>query len=167
MNIHFKIPTALLDEVLADLKRPHPFATERLGFLAGKCCSSREGLLLIAHSYLVTPDDWYIDDSAYGCVFGPQAIRAAMQVCLDKKACMFHVHLHDHEGVPTFSRADLRESANFIPDFFNVRPEIPHGALVLSSDKAVGLCWYPGREKPIRINKFSGVGFPMRHVGRL
>ncbi len=165
MRIHFKITDFLLKSILDDLRRPHPFAEERMGFVASKPTWSREGLLLVAHSFLPTPDEWYIEDPNFGCVFGPDAIRTAMQYCLDKKACMFHVHLHDHEGLPWFSRADLRESANFVPDFFNVRPEIPHGTLVLSDNRAAGLCWYPGRSKPRRIDKVTAVGFPMRNIG--
>jgi len=165
MKIHFKLKDVLLNDILNDLRRPHPFAEERMGFIAAKPTWSREGLLLLAHSFLATPDDWYIKDRNYGCVFGPDAIRNAMQYSLDKKACMFHVHLHDHDGRPWFSRTDLNESGKFVPDFFNVRPDIPHGTVVLSNDGAAGLCWYPGKRKPQRIDRFTAVGMPMRKLG--
>lgn len=165
MKVHFKLTGDLLNKVLDDLRRPHPFAEERMGFIACKPSWSREGLLLLAHSFLSTPDGWYVDDDDFGCVFGPDAIRAAMQYSLDKKACMFHVHLHDHDGLPWFSRIDLKESANFVPDFFNIRPDIPHGAVVLSNNGAAGLCWFPARLKPQRIDKITAVGLRMRNLG--
>ena len=165
MKIHFKINRRLLDEIRADLSRPHPFAAERLGFIGCKLSSGREELLVLAHSYLSIPDDWYIDDPAYGCVFGPKAILHAMQFSKTNEASMFHVHLHDHRGLPWFSRTDLKESAKFVPDFWNVSALLPHGTLVLSRDRAAGLCWYPGHKKPHRIAKLSQVGWPMQDLG--
>lgn len=166
MKIHFKIKKRLLDEVRADLSRPHPFAAERLGFVACRPSAGRAELLILAHSYLTVPDDWYIDDPAYGCVFGPNAILEAMQFSKTNEASMFHVHLHDHRGLPWFSRTDLRESKKFVPDFWNVSPLLPHGTLVLSQDRAAGLCWYPGDTKLNRISKLSRVGWPMQDLGR-
>ncbi len=63
-----------------------------------------------------------------------------------------------------FSRTDARESAKFVPDFWNVRPEMPHGALVASKDSLWGLCWYPGMSAPIEIGEFVVVGSPMVFV---
>ena len=100
-------------------------------------------------------------------MFNADAMRAAMQFALTNDASMFHVHLHEHSGSPWFSRPDLRESRRFIPDFWNVKPGLPHGTLVLSVDAAAGLCWYPRREKPIRIAQITVVGFPMRFLGRV
>ncbi len=165
MKIHFKITKALLHEIRTDLSRPHPFAEERLGFLGCKASSGRDGLLILAHSYLTTPDKWYIRDDNYGCVFGPDAILTAMKFSKANKACMFHVHMHGHSGVPWFSRIDLKESAKFVPDFWNVSSKLPHGTLVLSDNKAAGLCWYPKRPKPFRITKLSTVGWPMENLG--
>jgi hypothetical protein len=90
-----------------------------------------------------------------------------MQFALTNDASMFHVHVHEHVGIPWFSRTDLRESRKFVPDFWNVRPNLPHGVIVLSADAAAGLCWYPGREKPISISHITAVGRPMRFLGRL
>ncbi len=54
---------------------------------------------------------------------------------------MFHVHMHGHAGRPGFSRIDLREQSKFVPDFFKVRREMPHGAIVFSRDMAAGRVW--------------------------
>jgi hypothetical protein len=88
-----------------------------------------------------------------------------MQFALTHDASIFHVHLHDHDGLPWFSRPDLRESQRYIPDFWNVRPNLPHGTLVLSANGAAGLCWYPRRAKPIRVRRITALGFPMKLLG--
>ncbi len=166
MNIHFKITGEVLKSVIADLSRPHPFAGERAGFIGCKASRSREGVLILAHRYLPLQDDWYTDDERYGCFFNADAMRAAMQFALTADASMFHVHMHEHLGTPWFSRTDLRESSKFVPDFWNIRPNLPHGTLVLSEDSAAGLCWYPGEGKPTRISRITAVGFPMRFLER-
>jgi hypothetical protein len=165
MNIHFKLTTGLLDTIRADLRRPHPFADERAGFIACKPSACRGGILVLAHTYIALEDEWYDDDPRFGCVFNSHAMRVAMQFALTHDASMFHVHLHDHDGLPWFSRPDLRESRRFVPDFWNVRPTLPHGTLVLSTDGAAGLCWYPRREKPIRMRRITALGFPITLLG--
>jgi hypothetical protein len=165
MKIHFKITVALLDGIVGDLRRPHPFAAERAGFIGCKVSRCLDGILVLAHTYISLPDDWYVDDQRFGCVFNSHAMREAMQFALTNDASMFHVHLHDHKGLPWFSRPDLEESRRYVPDFWNVKPMLPQGTLVLSADAAAGLCWYPRVEKPLRISTISAVGFPMRFLG--
>jgi proteasome lid subunit RPN8/RPN11 len=165
MRFHFKITVALLDSIVADLRRPHPFAAERAGFIGCKVSGCRTGTLILAHTYISLADDWYLDDQRFGCVFNSEAMRAALQCALTNDASMFHVHLHDHPGLPWFSRPDIRESARYVPDFWNVKPTLPHGTLVLSADAAAGLCWYPKVKKPIRISAITAVGCPMRFLG--
>ncbi len=165
MNVHFKVTVGLLGTILADLRRPHPFADERAGFIGCKPSGCRGGILVLAHTYIPLQDDWYHDDSRFGCVFNSHAMRAAMQFALTHDASMFHVHLHDHFGFPWFSRPDLRESGRFIPDFWNVNSKLPHGTLVLSADAAAGLCWYPRQQNPIRIRRITAVGLPMKFLG--
>jgi hypothetical protein len=167
MNVHFKLTAALLEDAIADLRRPHPFAAERAGFIGCKAAACRGGALVLAHTYIPLPDDWYLDDPRFGCVFSADAMRAAMQFALTNDASMFHVHLHDYGGVPWFSRPDLRESSKFVPDFWNVKPDLPHGTLVLSADAAAGLCWYPRRKSPLRISRITALGFPTRFVERV
>ncbi len=165
MKVHFKLRTAMVGEILADLRRPHAFAAERAGFIGCKVSAYKSGILVLAHTYIRLQDDWYIDDPRYGCFFNADALRAAMQFALTNEAAMFHVHLHDHSGPPWFSETDLREARRFVPDFWNVKPELPHGVLVLSADGAAGLCWYPHKERPIRIRKITSVGLPVRFLG--
>lgn len=161
MNIHFKLTSRQLQLVLSDLRRPHPHASERLGFLGCRVSQSTDGLLILGASYITVPDHQYVEDNDAGCVFDAQAMRVAMQHSLSHNESIFHVHLHGHKGIPSFSRTDLRESATYVPDFWHVTPQLPHGTLVLSLTHAAGLCWYPGRNNPLPITDVTAVGSQM------
>jgi hypothetical protein len=69
--------------------------------------------------------------------------------------------MHEHSGMPGFSRVDLTEYMKFVPDFFNAVPAMPHGAIVLSHDRAIGLCWRTQGAQPVQISQFTGVGAPL------
>jgi hypothetical protein len=170
MTVIWRVRRDLIDEVRRDLKRPHPFAAERVGFLS--CRAGRladNGLVVVAANYRPIDDADYVDDPAVGAMMGPAAIRKAMQTAYNAGAgdiSMFHVHIHDHGGMPSFSRVDLMENAKFVPDFFNVAPRMPHGAIVLSHDRAAGMCWGEAGLYPVHIDRFGVVDAPLQTWGR-
>ncbi len=165
MRAVFKVVDRLLEGVRLDLARRHEFAAERVGFFVCRPASLvLDGVVILAHDYRPVEDDDYVDDSTVGAMMGPAAIRKALEFALNNKVSMLHVHMHDHAGCPRFSRIDARESAKFVPDFWNVRPEMPHGALVASKDSLYGMCWYPGKSEPIEIGEFVVIGSPMVFV---
>jgi hypothetical protein len=165
MRVVFKVVDRLLERVRVDLARPHEFAAERVGFFVCKTASLvPQGAVILTHDYRPVEDDDYLDDATVGAMMGPAAIRKALQYALNNEIGMFHIHMHDHGGYPRFSRTDARESAKFVPDFWNVRPEMPHGALVVSRDSLYGMCWYPGMSEPIEISEFVVIGSPMVFV---
>ena len=165
MKVLFKVVDRLLERVRYDLARPHEFAAERVGFFVCRPASiAPEGVVILAHDYKPVEDQDYIDDPSVGAMMGPHAIRKALEFALNNKVGMFHVHMHEHIGRPRFSRVDYSESAKFVPDFWNVRPEMPHGALVASKDSLYGLCWYPGISTPAEIDEFVVVGSPMSFI---
>jgi len=162
MRVLFKIMDRLLEQVRLDLLRPHAFAAERVGFLVcGVAKLAPSGTVILAHSFRPVEDTDYVDDPTVGAMMGPGAIRKALEFALNNKVGMFHVHMHDHSGRTRFSLIDARESARFVPDFWNVRPGIPHGAAVLSRNSAFGMCWHPAVPVPIEIDEFVVVGSPM------
>jgi hypothetical protein len=167
MTIQFKITRRLQDKVLRDLSRPHPFACERVGFISCKPAASRNGLIILAGEYHAVADEDYLPDQLVGAMMGPGAIRKALQFAYNHRVSMFHVHAHDHTGIPRFSTTDLRESTKFVPDFFNVQPNLPHGALILSRDSGIARCWYGSTELPIWISKITVVGSPMTFIHAL
>ena len=122
------------------------------------------GMIILAHDYHVVDDADYLHDRTVGAMMGPAAIRKAMQVTYSDHVGAFHVHMHDHHGTPQFSSVDLRESAQFMPGFWNVRPQMPHGAIVLSHDSLYGICWVPSTRQKTTISKFQVVGAPMLDI---
>lgn len=163
MRIRFKITQGLLDAVKEDLARVHEFAAERVGFLSCRAGSAgSDDLVILAHAYHPVQDADYLDNADAGATMGPDAIRKALQIAWRDRLSMFHIHVHEHRGTPGFSRIDSVESARFVPDFWHVRPDMPHGALVFSTDRAYGRCWYPGQNLPVEIAEFSFVGSPTR-----
>jgi hypothetical protein len=162
MNIHFKINGALIAAARIDLRRPHPFAHERVGFIAAGLTAAGDDLLVLARTYRPVLDSDYLNDPSVGAMMGPEAIRKALQWAMETGAALFHVHMHGGRGLPGFSGVDLRENAKFVPDFCKVAPQSAHGAIVLSDTAARGQVWL-GRKRPHTfIERFTEVGPPLR-----
>jgi hypothetical protein len=162
VRLAFRISRTLLAKALDDLRRPHPFAAERVGFLSCKVGRLKpDGLVVLAENFHPVIDEDYVDDRTVGAMMGSDAIRKAMQVALRGQSCMFHVHIHEHQGQPRFSTTDLRETPKFVPDFWNVCPELVHGAIVFSTDSMAGRCWYNQHKSPAEFTELSIVGSPM------
>ena len=164
MKVTLKLPADMHDEILKDLRREHPFAAERVGFIVARPTRSKTGIILIASRYVVVPDDGYAEDYSAGAVMNEKTIFGAMQIGYAENASVIHVHLHDGKGRPGFSGIDRRESAKFVPAFLGARPEYPHAAVILSSDSFVGLCWLKGKRKPLPMSRFVVVGRHLRKV---
>ncbi|NUT16882.1 MAG: hypothetical protein HOQ33_20580, partial [Cupriavidus sp.] len=143
MKATIQICEALLKRMHADLSRPHAFAAERVGFVTCTAKHTELGWRLTAASYESVPDQGYIDDPSVGAAVSGNVFRTYLQRAHGEPISVIHVHRHDHCGKPAFSAVDRHESERFVPDFLNVRPELPHGVLVLSYDNAQALIWDP------------------------
>jgi hypothetical protein len=166
MNVNFRITAGLLAAIRADLHRPHPVASERVGFISTGIAGSRDGLLLLAQGYRPVADDDYVRDDTVPVMMGPAAIRKAMQWALTDRVGIFHVHTHGGTGIPGFSGIDLRENAKFVPSFLNVAAQRAHGAIVLSENAARGQVWLSRGAAALFISEFVEVGAPRRKWGR-
>jgi len=164
VKLSVKMRADLLHEILCDLRRRHPFAAERVGFIIARPTRSTKGIILLASRYVVVPDDGYAEDFSAGAVMNEKTVFGAMQIGYAENVSVIHVHLHDHRGKPRFSPTDRRESARFVPAFVGARPEYPHAAIVLSGDSFVGFCWLRGKKKPVPISQFVVVGPHVRKV---
>ena len=163
MNIRFKIATALLSMVRIDLRRPHPFAHERVGFIAAGLAAAYDELLILAREYRPLCDDEYLPDPSVGAMMSAEAIRRARQWALNERVAIFHVHTHGGRGIPGFSGIDVRENAKFVPNFVSVAPHCVHGAIVLSDTAAFGQVWLDRKSPQPFITAFSEVGMPIRN----
>jgi hypothetical protein len=165
MTAEIRISRQLVERIQADLRRRHPFAHERVGFLTCKTAAlPDDGVLMIPTSYYPLRDDEYVESDEVGAMMGEEAIGRAMQLAYRGRESIVHVHEHGHLGQPGFSKIDVTEGRAFMPDFFNASPRQPHGLLVLSRDYATALVWRPGRVSDCRA-AVTIVGAPVRFVG--
>lgn len=165
MKVVFKITSALLETIRADLRRPHPFAYERVGFILAGLAKSAEAVVVLARNYQPVADEDYLRDSSVGAMMGPEAIRKTMEWALLGGVAIFHVHSHGGAGVPRFSHVDVRENAKFVPDFLKVAPQNIHGSIVVSDNAAAGQFWV-ARDRPAqRVTRFVEVGAPIKKWG--
>ena len=165
MKVRFKITTALLTNIRMDLRRLHPFAHERVGFISAGLSASGDDVLVLAREYCPVRDDEYLRDPSVGAMMGADAIRRALQWGMQDGVALFHVHTHGGRGVPGFSGIDLRENSKFVPDFFKVAPQCVHGAIVLSDTAAHGRVWFARSQPHHVIASFIEVGVPLRKWG--
>lgn len=150
----------------ADLLRPHAFAAERVGFLfVGSGKAEGGEVLAIGAEYRSVADDHYVEDTRSGARISGNAIRMAMQHVLDTGHGAFHVHLHDHPGVPGFSGMDRDEQPRLVRSLRNVGRDVPHGMLVLSDDSAAAWVWLPGQDIPVVPDQIAIVGYPALLIG--
>jgi hypothetical protein len=157
MRVIFRATDRFIQDIRGDLARAHSFAAERVGFISIRATDTRDTLILLAAAYHPVADDDYLDDATVGAMMGQEAIRKALNIALLQPVGMIHVHMHDHKGRPNFSRTDRREQLKFVPDFFKVRPQMPHGAIVLSHNMASGRLWLDP-ETNVSISEFNIVG---------
>jgi len=165
MSTTLKLLEGHLSEIHADLSRPHQFAAERVGFLtAGMHRAGSEVVTLLASRWHVVADEDYIENPLVGASIGSGAFRKILQYGYFNPVCIFHVHRHDHRGRPEFSDIDVESACQYVPSFFNVCRDHPHGVIVLSLDSASGFVWMPGNTKPECIARFDVIGVPLRRL---
>lgn len=140
-----------------DLERSHAFAHERVGFVTVRAAKGAEGLVLFADEYYPVADNEYLRDPSVGAMISQEAFRKALELALLKGVGVFHVHMHGLSPHLWFSGTDLREQAKFVPDFFSVCPQMPHGALVLNAKTVAGRVWL-GPSDVRKIDVFEEVG---------
>lgn len=166
MMAQLRITRQLVESMHEDLERPHRFAAERVGMLYCRFSQSRRtGLVILAHHYAPIPDDQYLDDPRFGAVIGSDAFRDVIQHVYDEPVSAFHVHIHPGSGAPRPSLPDLEETAEFVPDFFHGRQDVPHGAIILSQNSLSGRVWFSEHGLPQPIAEIRVVGSPMQRIG--
>lgn len=162
MNSEIRIPRSIYENTLEDLRRPHPYAFERVGFLVAKHSNAagHTQIFLVA-DYLPLADERYIEDDSVGARIDGEAIRSAMQRILTDRVTLLHVHLHDHYGLPTMSSTDRRETPPIIQSFCNVG-NLAHGLLVFSRNAAIAQIKASKTDNLSAVARISVVGYPLR-----
>jgi hypothetical protein len=103
-------------------------------------------LTLIA-DYSPIADDRYLDDPRAGATIDSTAIRSVLQRVLTDGESAFHVHRHEHTGIPWPSRTDRRTIHELSRSFLAAAPDVVHGGIVVSLDSASAL-GYTDRDAP-------------------
>ena len=154
----------LYDTMQSDLRRPHPFAAERVGFVFGRIANAATSwpLIFLTH-YREIEDRRYMHDTTVGARIDGVAIQDAMQSVLDGNEGAFHVHLHEWPGRPQFSTTDATELPAIVRSLRTVGPRQAHGLLLLSDDSAYADVWMPSQKNPVS-SRINVVGFPMKII---
>ena len=158
---HIRLLSELWGEIQNDLRRPHAHAFERVGVLYGRTVATQPFLVLL-HSYRPVADVNYVPDDTVGARINSEAIRSAIEASLRDGTAAFHVHLHDHLGMPGFSWDDEKSIARLAPSFQAVSPNNLHGALLLSRSDAIAAIWMPGARGKSIAASVTVVGWPAR-----
>lgn len=175
MIAHIRLLKSLYERVLADLRRPHPFASERVGFLFARMGTAADATRLIFPlDYVPVPNDQYLPttDLDVGAEISSEAIRDTMQRVMSTGEGAFHVHLHEHLGRPRFSHVDMKDFPLLVRSFQRASPASAHGGFLFSKDDCLASVWLPGQSNPVTAEKITVVGYPLRfhggdrHVGR-
>lgn len=161
-EIIIRIPKSIHRQMLDDLRRPHDYAFERVGFLVTRSVNIESDVtLIIGVSYLPVADENYIHDDSVGAKINSTAIRIAMQTSLDNKSGCFHVHLHDHSGKPGPSYTDEKDLPKVASSLANIAQHQTNGYLILSSDSAYASVLLPAEKVFYQASRFSVIGSPM------
>lgn len=163
-KIKIRIPQSIYDHMMKELRKPHVYAHERVGFLTSGSKMLASGVLIITitgfHSVC---DDDYIKDDSVGARINSAAIRKAMQLILDREEGCFHVHLHDHFGMPSPGTTDKKGIPGIVNSFANVSSQ-PHGFIIFSKDSFYVTVKIAGITQLITPQIISVIGYPMKFV---
>jgi hypothetical protein len=144
----------------ADLRRPHAFAEERVGFLLAREAEVEAGRLLLARAYVPVNEEEYLPDGRVGARINREAIRRMLGYALAAESIL-HVHLHEQPGPPCFSPVDEENLQELIPSFCALAPQFIHGALLLSGEQGIARGWKLGAEGSFSISTITVVGYPL------
>lgn len=135
------ISNHLLKKALDDLKHPHEFAFERIGFFICK----NQGDIIFADDWFSLEDKFYVESDRYGALIGEDGMQAIMQKAYSTQSCMFHFHLHEFQKRPIFSSVDLKSlQTEMIPSIYNFSKNCIHGGLIKGLKDFSGIYFMKG-----------------------
>ncbi|MBK7763323.1 MAG: hypothetical protein IPI46_08105 [Bacteroidetes bacterium] len=145
-KIYIRIPERLLEAILEDLRRPHDYAYERVGFCYGRSVKTSEtDWLIILNDYKPVKDENYIETNQVGARINSKAITEGFQFAYTNKMSLFHIHLQDFDGgLPEFSFDDLLSGNELMESITSFVTSQVHGLIVLSNNSFNALSIVPG-----------------------
>src|SRR5438270_13963485 len=119
MTCSVRMTRKFADAVVADLRRQHPWAFERVGFLYCETTRVGDHWTMYPTYYDPVADERYLHDDSVGAAIDGAAVRRAMQRALDTRLGTLHVHLHS-ALVTDFGKLDVDEQERLIPSLIAV-----------------------------------------------
>lgn len=157
-----RVPDVFYHAMLNDLKRPHPFAMERVGFFSTNMSNAGPYFKIITVTgYHLVDDNDYIDDPYIGAKINGTAIRQAMQRILTSGMGCLHVHLHNQTGKPGPSLTDLKSLPEVAKAFHNADPKPASGFAIFSQNSVYCMANASKEYKPFEVDQLTVVGYPM------
>lgn len=162
-RITIRIPQRIYQEILKDLRRPHSFAAERVGFLStGVFPSNDNSLIITATKYTPVKDEDYIDDPSVGAAINENAIHSAMKRIFSSGQGCLHIHLHNHLGRPGPSSTDMQSLPELAEAFHSCNTGAACGFLILSKDSFRCYVTTSEKYKLFDVEQMTIVGSPMK-----
>lgn len=154
-----RIPEVLLDRIVADLRRPHAFAYERVGFaVVGTSLSRGHDPIYCVNDYIPVAEDGYARSRDAAATINSTAIRTALQLAIDTRQCIVHVHSHDFSERPGFSHIDEADHDGLVRSFRNLGLNRPYGFLLLGDGGFLFRIWTPGEDRYVDSRLVTVVG---------
>lgn len=162
-KLRFKINKAIHLQMLEDLQREHPFAYERVGFLFTTSKKLQDNtVIILAKEFIPVDDIHYIEDNNVGAKINSNAIRKAMQRIMENNEGCFHVHLHNHMGVPSPSFTDNKSLPDVVESFANISQNQANGILILSKNSFYASIKLDNEKHFKKPEIISSVGYPFK-----
>jgi|SRR5579862_2366985 len=165
LKYEVRMSSDLYESMLADLRRPHEHAFERVGFAFGRRCRlSDSSSIIYLHRYQSVDDDRYIRTNEFGALIDDEAILAIQQEVRRLRSGFggaFHVHLHDLPGTPNLSGADMVGIPPVARCLQRMDPDGASGLVLLSSDKACAQLWESRDSEGRECDLVSVIGVPL------
>lgn len=154
-----RIPEVLHDRIVADLRRPHAFAYERVGFaVVGTSLDGGHAPIYCVYDYVPVQDEGYTPSKDAAATINGSAIRSAMQLAMDTGQCIVHVHAHDFTSLPMFSAIDDADHEGLVRSFRNLGISRPYGFLLLGNGGFLMRVWPAGSNNYVETRMVTIVG---------
>lgn len=162
-KVKIRISASLLERMMLDLKRPHKYAHERVGYSYSRSTKLSNGDWIICFfDYEAIKDSWYLKDSSVGAHINADAVNQSIQRSYTEQVGSFHTHLHDFSsGIPEWSCTDLDDLPKLPKNALRYSKQQPHGLLLLGSQGVNALVLLPDESELIKPELITVVGSPL------
>jgi hypothetical protein len=136
-----------MDVANKDLKRPHEFAFERVGYFLGESNLEKNEIAIV--DWLSFGDEMY-QRSNVGAEIGREGMKYLMRNAFQTNMTYLHFHLHLFQKKPTFSFTDIQSIKEIVPALFSFSSASAHGAIILGSQYVTYEIWLRNQKESMK-----------------